>query len=266
MKRKIITIDEDKCNGCGECIPNCPEGAIQVIDGKARLVSELFCDGLGACLGHCPQAAIRIEEKEAQGYDEAMTMENVIKGGMNVIKAHLEHLRGHGQGEYLRQAMDVLKKKNISVDQDPSNAHSVCPGMQVLDFRAREPQGISVSSQLRQWPVQLKLLNPSAPYFNDADILIAADCVPFSFANFHQRFLKGKILIVFCPKLDEAHEEYIEKLTRIIKSNSVKSIMVAHMEVPCCFGTVKMVEEALRKSGKQITLKEYNISLQGTII
>ncbi|MFH2146096.1 MAG: 4Fe-4S binding protein [Candidatus Omnitrophota bacterium] len=274
MKRKIIKIDEDNCSGCGECIPNCPEGAIQIIDGKARIISDLFCDGLGACIGHCPQQAISIEEREAKPYDEKKTMENIIKAGPNVISAHLEHLKNHNQADLYKQAIDFLKEKKIKIPAANFPHHhgdKGCPGMKVVDLRQKKDKNsgqmrLSLDSQLNNWPVQLKLLNPQAPYFKDADIVVAADCVPFAFANFHQKFLKGKTLVIFCPKLDSAHEEYVEKLTQIFKNNNIKSITAVHMEVPCCFGTSKIVEEAVKQSGKNIVIKDYTISLKGELV
>ncbi len=277
MKRKIITIDEAKCTGCGLCLPNCPEGAIQIIDNKARLISDLFCDGLGACIGHCPEGAITIEKREAQPYDEAQTMENIIKAGPNVVLAHLLHLKEHGQDELLQQAMKVLKSKGQKIPDlekmIPEHDHGKgCPGMQTIDF-GRQKERVSadtptgkLDSELGQWPIQLKLLNPAAPYFRNAELVIAADCVPFAYADFHRRFLKGRILIILCPKLDDARQEYQEKLTEIFKNSGLKSITVVHMEVPCCFGTMGLVEEALKASGKNITVKEYTISLRGEMI
>ncbi|MBI4845505.1 MAG: 4Fe-4S ferredoxin [Candidatus Omnitrophica bacterium] len=242
------------------------------------MMRKIIKIGLGACIGYCPMSAIAVEEREAQEYDEAKTMENIVKAGENVIRAHLEHLRGHNQDEYLKQALDFLKKRNIKIDLNKKgesgqmNMPKGCPGMKVIDFRGKkeknqaEGTGAPLSSELGQWPIQLKLLNPRAPYFNDAELVIAADCVPFAYADFHRKFLKGKALIILCPKLDAAFEEYTEKLSEIFKSNNIKSITVAHMEVPCCFGTVQIVEQALKKSGKNIIIKEYNISLQGQII
>lgn len=271
-KRKIIRIDEEKCDGCGLCIPNCPEGALQVIDGKARLLSDLFCDGLGACIGHCPQGAITIEEREAQGYDERKVMENIVKQGENVIKAHLAHLKEHGAHEYLKQALDYLKEKNIKVPQEESvpasHKHSTCPSVQVIDLRSKKDEetkkeyAISGASQLNNWPVQIKLVPVNAPYLNSADLLIAADCVAFSYANFHDDLLKGKALLVGCPKLDDA-EFYKEKLTGIFKNNQIKSVTCAHMEVPCCFGLVSIVQSAIAASGKEIPYQEVTIGIKG---
>jgi ferredoxin len=287
MKRSVIHIDDEKCSGCGLCIPNCPEGAIQIIDGKARLVSDLFCDGLGACIGHCPEGAITIEEREAEPYDEDRVMGNVIKGGEGVIAAHLKHLKEHDQREYLNQAVAFLERKDLEVpdieaEQPSGQAGGGCPGARMVDFRraggcpgsrtvdsrkeARGPDGpggISGMSELRQWPVQLQLVNVNASYFKDADLVIAADCVPFALADFHERFLKDKSLIILCPKLDRMPEAYIEKLAEILRSNDVKSVTIVHMEVPCCFGLTKLVEEAVRRSGRDIAIEDHTISIKG---
>ena len=276
-KRKIIRIDEEKCDGCGLCIPNCPEGALQIIDGKARLISDLFCDGLGACIGSCPQDAITIEEREAEEYNERTVMGNIAKQGKNVIKAHLEHLKEHGQSEYLNEATDFLKERNIEVPlkEEPlrsgdehMSVFSGCPGSKVMDFREKEEvtekkktvsKGIS---ELRQWPIQIMLVPPIAPYLKDAHLLIAADCVPFAYADFHHDLLKGNILLVGCPKLDDV-EFYEEKITQILKDNNIKSITCVHMEVPCCFGLVSMVKSAISASGKDIPFKEVTVSIKG---
>lgn len=271
-KRKIIKIEEDKCNGCGLCIPNCPEGALQVIDGKVRLISDLFCDGLGACIGHCPQGAITIEEREAEKYDERKVMENVARQGKNVIMAHLEHLKGHGEFGYLKEAMDYLKEKKIEVRlEDAPHTHmhagGSCPGSRMMDMRKekRAPKKGPASkgeSQLRQWPVQIMLVPPNAPYFDNADILIAADCVPFAYADFHDDLLQGKILLVGCPKLDDV-EFYREKISQIVKNNNIKSITYARMEVPCCGGLAGIIESAILDSGKKIPFEEVVISIKG---
>ena len=260
-RRKIIHIDEEKCNGCGLCISNCPEGALQIIDGKARLISDLFCDGLGACIGHCPEGAIEIEEREAEEYDERKVMKNIIKQGKNVIKAHLEHLKEHNQFEFLKEAIDFLREKNIEVpieetlhpEHEHTAAFSGCPGSRVMDL------GVS---QLRQWPIQIKLVPPYAPYFKDANLLVAADCVPFAYPDFHDDLLKGKILLVGCPKLDDA-KFYEEKITQILKENNIKSITCVHMEVPCCFGLVNIVKNAIRAAGKDVPFSKVILGIKG---
>ncbi|MFA4982445.1 MAG: 4Fe-4S binding protein [Candidatus Omnitrophota bacterium] len=272
-KRKMIKIDEGKCSGCALCIPNCPEGALQIIDGKARLISDLFCDGLGACIGHCPQGAITIEEREAEKYDERKVMKNIVNQGKNVIKAHLEHLKEHGESGYLKEAMEFLKEKRINIPiEDASHHHGhgagPCPGSKIIDLGKdgkREDKGgagAKLRSGLRNWPVQINLIPPSAPYLNNAELLIAADCVPFAYADFHQELLKGKVLLVGCPKLDDA-EVYKEKIGRIVKNNNIKSITYAHMEVPCCFGMVPIIKEAIAGSGKDIPFKTVVIGIKG---
>lgn len=284
-KRKIIKIGEDKCNGCGLCIPNCPEGAIQLIDGKARLISDLFCDGLGACLGHCPEGAITIEEREAAEYKEKEVMKNIVKGGPNVIKAHLEHLHDHGQKEYLAQALEFLKEKKLPVpsgEMAHAHGHEGCPGSKVLNLKSvgkmeQSPSetvpifpkqadvGIARESQLSNWPVQIKLVPANAPYFKGADILVAADCVPFAYPEFHEKLLKGKVLLVGCPKLDDI-EFYKEKIAEIVKNNDIKSVTYVHMEVPCCFGLVTAIQEAIEDSGKKAPFKESVISIRGEFL
>jgi ferredoxin len=291
MKRQIINIDEEKCTGCGLCIPNCPEGALQLIDGKARLVSDLFCDGLGACIGHCPEDAITIDEREAEEYEERRVMENIVLQGENVIAAHLEHLAEHGQHEFLREAIGYLTEKGIPLPEafEDTQARSTpaadtgCPGCQVADFREEHPvspdgtqagpasaAGLAQAgprqktppSALRQWPVQIMLVPPSAPYLQDADLLVAADCVPFAYAGFHQELLLGKVLLVGCPKLDDA-EYYREKLTEVFKLNNIKSVTVARMEVPCCFGIMRIVESAIAAAGKKIPVESVVIGMKG---
>lgn len=275
-QRKIIRIDAEKCTGCGECIPNCPEGALQIIDDKARLVSDLFCDGLGACIGHCPEDAITIEEREAEPYDERKVMENIVPQGANTIRAHLEHLKGHGAETYHREAVAYLEEHNIEV---PGNAPAGgklpcgCPGSRVTDFSGKSapageeeaaPAGKS-PSRLRQWPVQLMLVPPSAPYLRNAELVIAADCVPFAYADFHEEFLKGKVLLIGCPKLDDA-AFYEKKLATIFQQNDVRSVTVAHMEVPCCFGLVNIVKSAIAASGKVVPFADVTVGVKGVIL
>lgn len=206
---KTVSIDEEKCNGCGLCIPSCAEGALRIVDGKARLVGN--CDGLGACLGKCPQDAITITEQAAEKSSEK------------------RHYHGGCPGSATRTAAD-FRKNTIS-----------------------RPNGGRQESELRQWPVQLSLMSPDSPHFDNCDLLVSADCVPFANANFHSELLKGKTLVIGCPKLDDA-EAYTEKLAAILGRNDIKSVTVANMEVPCCFGLARIVEEAVRLSGKQIPL------------
>ncbi|MCK5548439.1 MAG: 4Fe-4S binding protein [Thermoplasmata archaeon] len=277
-KRKIIRIDEEKCNGCGLCIPNCPEGALQIIDEKARLVSDLFCDGLGACIGHCPEDAITIEEREAEEYDEKKVMENIVKQGKNTIRAHLEHLKEHGATEYLDQAIGYLKEHNVEIPlgEESTAQHtpghmdpfSGCPGSKMMQFEETEEETNGAApvmkgvSRLRQWPIQIMLVPPFAPYLKNADLLVAADCVPFAYAAFHEDFLKGKVVLIGCPKLDDA-EFYKQKLTEIVKTNELNSLTVVHMEVPCCFGLVQILKSAIADSGKDIPFETVTVSIKG---
>jgi len=209
VKRKIIKINEEKCNGCGLCIPNCPEGALQIIDNKARLISDLFCDGLGACIGHCPENAITTEEREAEPYDEKKVMENIVKHGENTIKAHLLHLKEHNETKYLKEAIEFLKeKKNEIPMEDDKMEHANfggCPGAALREVNkdTNASDNSKQASALRQWPVQLNLLPPQAQFFENSHLLVSADCVPFANANFHSKLLNGKSLVIGCPKLDD---------------------------------------------------------------
>lgn len=268
MHRDIITIDENKCNGCGQCIPGCPEGALQVIDGKARLINDLFCDGLGACLGNCPTGAIQIEQREAEPYNEYKAMENVIKGGENVVKAHLKHLKDHGQKEYLDQAIEYLEQRSLFIPDFEEKTQCNCPGTMSKKIERIETlvKSTDMSPQLQNWPIQLALMNPDAEYFNNADLLIAADCAPFSYPNFQQKFLKDKILIMFCPKLDKTIDSYVEKLAYIFANKNIQSISIVHMEVPCCSGIEIIVKKALEKAQKVIIIKDYTISISGEVV
>jgi len=232
--RNIVKIDEEKCNGCGICVNACAEGAIKIIDGKARLVSEIYCDGLGACLGHCPQDAITIEKRDAENFDEEST------------EAYL------------------AKEKKSQVQTD-----FVCPGMAAKQLRKKAvpddtAQVGSVPSLLSQWPVQLKLVSPHAPYFADSDLLLVADCVPFAMGDFHNRFLKDHSIAVGCPKLDDV-QFYIEKLATILQANKLNSLTVIHMEVPCCSGLILIARQAVAKSNIEMTFEDVTIDLQGNV-
>jgi ferredoxin len=278
MKRKIINIDDTKCNGCGLCLPDCPEGALQLIEDKARLVSDLFCDGLGACIGSCPQDAITVLEREAEPYSEARVVQNIARQGEPVMKAHLEHLLGHGEIGLYNEAIEYMKKNNITIpehigtENECGHEFHACPGSAAMSIE-RSPSKEDVhkpnersESELRQWPVQLMLLNPQAPYFDNADLLISADCAPFAYSDFHRDFLQNKIVIMFCPKLDPHIDEYIDKMTTILSSHNIKSITIAKMEVPCCGGVNFVVNQALQKSGKKIPVKDYTISIKGEAV
>ena len=275
MKRKIIRIDHDVCNGCGQCLPNCPEGALQLIDNKARLVSDLFCDGLGACIGTCPLGAIHVEEREAEPYDERRVMENIVAQGSNVIRAHLDHLAAHDEQGYLEQARQYLREKGIPKPSAAPGAQAAprsCPGLQELDRRGGKVPGAAsearaeTPSQLRTWPLQLHLLNPQSSMFDGAELLIAADCVPFAHASFYEDFVRGRVPIIFCPKLDHANEQYLAKLTAIFQLHDVRALHIAHMEVPCCSGTAVLAREALACSGKSVPIHDYTISIQGKLL
>ena len=276
MKRDIIVINEDKCTGCGACVPSCKEGALKIIDGKARLISDLYCDGLGACVGHCPFDAMRIEEREAEAYDERKVMiENIIPAGENTIKAHLQHLMDHNGMKWYEEAVVVLeemrienpiKKEKIEVKHQGSG----CPGSKAMAFEKEESkESIGVGdtrSQLRQWPVQLHLLSPHAPYFENADLLLAADCVAFAMGNFHSGYLKNKTLAIACPKLDSSQESYIEKLVAMIDESKINTITCMIMEVPCCSSLLRLAKEAVNRANRNVPIKAITVGLQGEII
>ena len=230
--RNIVKIDEEKCDGCGQCAIACAEGAIKIIDGKAKLVSEIYCDGLGACIGHCPQDAITIEKREAAEFDEEAT------------KVHL------------------AKKENKQIQTD-----FVCPGMATKKLRAKgetTDSAAKVTSQLTHWPVQLKLVSPQASYFANADLLLVADCVPFAMGDFHSRFLKDHSIVVGCPKLDDA-EFYVGKLAAILKANKLNSLTVVHMEVPCCSGLTQIARQAITKNKIEMSFEDVTIDLHGNV-
>ncbi len=281
MKRTIIKIDEEKCNGCGICVNGCHEGALQIIDDKARLISELFCDGLGACIGECPEGAIELEEREAEPYDEVKTIERIAMTGKNTVLAHLRHLRDHNEKEYVKQAIDYLNNQNkftelINEFQMETNHHEEggsfcgCPGSKTMDLRNNEAvsenTNVNVESQLRQWPIQLHLVSPVAPYFRNADVVIAADCVAFSYGNFHNDFLKGKSLVIACPKLDSNKEIYVEKIKLMVSDAKVNTLTVLLMEVPCCGGLLQMTKQGVDQSGRKVPIKAITIGISGKVL
>ncbi len=278
-KRKIIKIDEEKCNGCGLCIPDCPEGALKIIDGKARLISDLFCDGLGACMGSCPEDAITIEEREAEEYDEKEVMRNIVRQGKNVIKAHLEHLKEHGQSEYLEEAVDFLKERNIEIpfkEEPLRSAHehtdcfSSCPGSKIMDFREKDKEVKEETgkrqSQLRQWPIQLHLVSPAAPYYQGQDVILTADCVAYALGDFHKDYLKGKAIAIVCPKLDEGQDVYVEKIKSWFEDAKINTLTVMIMQVPCCMGLLSLAKQAVENSKRKVPVKSIVVSLQGEIL
>ncbi|WP_243373715.1 4Fe-4S binding protein [Geotalea sp. SG265] len=241
MIRKIVQIDREKCNGCGLCVPACAEGAIRIIDGKAVLSADNLCDGLGACLGDCPQHAIAIIEREAEEFDEA------------AVEKHLKK---------------AVEKQAIA--QTHGGHHGGCPGSRAMSFAPSPAKGSGdtverAPSQLRQWPVQLNLVPTTAPYFQDADLLITADCVPFAYAEYHRDFLAGKAVVVGCPKLDD-NQHYRDKLTELFTMSAIRSITVLRMEVPCCGGIVMAARQALAASGKDIPFKEVTIGIRGQVL
>lgn len=280
-KRKIIRIDEELCNGCGACIDGCHEGALQLIDGKARMVSELFCDGLGACIGECPVGAITIEERDAEPYDENAVMERISPKGETTILAHLKHLKEHGETLYLQQGLDYLKMHNIKIDmsgieakqsEDKPKVACGCPGSMERTFTIISPQSTGASpniqpmaSELRQWPVQLHLLNPQANYFKGADVVLAADCTAYAYADFHNRFIRSHTLAIACPKLDSNKEAYIAKLTDMVDLAQINTLTVVIMEVPCCGGLAQLARMAAEQASRKVPVKVVVVGVEGNI-
>lgn len=231
-QRNIIQIDEEKCNGCGQCVVDCAEAALQIVNGKARLVKEMYCDGLGACIGGCPTGALTIIQKEAAPFDEAATEEHIKE-----VKTMKEEFCG-------------------------------CPGSRAVDLSEKDVSVRGAAEErpeLANWPIQLKLVGTTAGYLKDADLLIAADCTAFSTINFQSRFIKGKKVIIACPKLDNA-QQYYEKLTEMFRANDLRSITVVRMEVPCCGGLLYLVRESIKAAGKDIPLEEVIIGIKGDIL
>lgn len=284
MKRTIIKIDEDLCNGCGLCVSGCHEGALQLIDNKARMVSDLFCDGLGACIGECPVGAIELIEREAAPYDEIAVMERISPKGENTIIAHLNHLYAHNEMVFFNQGIKWLEENNVQIDSqklksskqknmNTEHKHfSGCPGSMARDLRPavidsdETANNVKQQSELRQWPVQMHLINPSASYFQNADVLLAADCVAFAMGNFHSDFLKNKSLAIACPKLDSNKEVYVEKLVAMIEQSKINTLTVMIMEVPCCGGLVQMAQMASQKATRKVPIKLINVALDGSVI
>ncbi len=238
--RNIVEIDEEKCDGCGLCVIECAEGALEIRDGKAKIIKEMYCDGLGACIGECPQEALTIVKKEADPFDEEAMAE------------HLKKLRG-------KQTQEA-----------PCELEAGCPGAKLVHLQAQPSaaplqEGEAPVSALQNWPVQIHLLPVSAPFFKGAELLIAADCVPFAMGGFHSQLLHGKILAIGCPKLDDTGF-YIDKLSQIFANNEIKSITIGYMEVPCCAGLLHVVHKALEASGKAIPVDTVKVSVRGELL
>ncbi|MBA7701698.1 Ion-translocating oxidoreductase complex subunit B [subsurface metagenome] len=232
--RNIVKIDEQKCNGCGKCVNACVEGAIQLIDGKAKLVSDIYCDGLGACIGSCPQDAITIQQRDAADFDQEAT-----------------------------------KKRLAQKNKTESKSDFICPGLMFREIRDENQKSSKQTgptpSQLTHWPIQLKLIPVQAPFLNNADLLLVADCVPFAMGDFHNKFLREHKVVVGCPKLDYA-QFYAEKLAEILKKNKISSLTAIHMEVPCCSGLTNIAKKAVEHAGTDLKINDVTISLQGDII
>lgn len=256
VQRRIVEIDEDKCDGCGLCIPACHEGAIEIVNGKARLVDDKFCDGIGDCLGECPRDAIKIIERDAEKYDEEAVQRKMYE-------------------------MDRKQTNKSTCNKENHSHHSGCPGTRMMDLSVEESiknenkeEGrkttinnsdieIKIKSQLQQWPVQLMLIPEKAPYFDGAELLLTADCVSIAYPDYHLDLLKGKAVAMGCPKLDD-NQHYMQKLSSIINKNNIKGVTVAFMEVPCCSGLVRAAETAIMESNKDVTLTKIKIGIKGT--
>lgn len=301
MERDIIFIDEELCDGCGDCIPNCHEGALQLIDNKARLISDLMCDGLGACIGHCPQGAITMEKREAEPYNETEVIKAMVTKGRNTVIAHLLHLVEHNEHAFVKEGVTWLRNNEPALDFDleevvrtvhsakekaqatPINITQMapqpvpqqeaagcgCAGSEAREIKRDEPAVASTgiqASELRQWPVQFHLINPAAGYFKGADLLLAADCSAFTMGNFHSDYLKGKSLIIACPKLDSEQETYVQKLVQLIDHSMVNTIHVLIMEVPCCGGIMRLLDQAVGIANRKVPVKCSVVSVGGEIL
>lgn len=309
-RRTIIEIDQDLCDGCGACETGCPEGALRIIDGKARLVGESLCDGLGACIGNCPRGAIHVIEREADAYDEIAVIEEILPQGEKVLEAHFAHLDHHGQDLYIDRAVSYLKSKGKPLpkgyenwgEKKPAHAATASASMEAgckaaAKFAAlgagkpASPGGIRVASaqktahaapstmveklgafpaapsgesSLKNWPIQLHLANPRAPHFESADVVVAADCTAFALGSFHKDIVEGRSLVIACPKLDSGRDIYLSKLTSIVAQ--AKSISVVMMEVPCCSGLLKLVQEAKTASGSSLPVEALVVGIDGGFV
>ncbi len=275
--RKVVLIDEDKCDGCGVCIPSCAEGALQIINGKAKLVDEKFCDGLGACLGECPQDAISVVDQLAEDFDEELVEQHLATQEGHA--GHEQHAHA-AAGEMAPAEEDTLEcgcpSSSVQQFEAPGPVAGGCPGSALRDFGTAAPAAVATpeaapaaatrqTSTLAHWPVQMTLVPPTAPFLQGTELALTADCVPFAYANFHEDFLKDHSLLIACPKLDDA-QAYVEKLTEILRVANLKSLSVIHMEVPCCFGLVQIAKQAIAASGKNIPFREVTIGVRGDVL
>jgi len=257
--REMVNIDEEKCDGCGLCVPSCAEGAIKIIDGKAKLIADNLCDGLGACLGDCPQGAITIEKREADEFDENA----VAKRLADIGREPIPH-------DHAQESVGGCPSARVQVipSSKPVHAADGCPSSRMVNFPSNptsEAQDADQrSSELRQWPVQLHLVPPTAPFLNDKEVLLAADCVPFAYADFHQTMLKDRALLIACPKLDNT-QPYVQKLVAMLQQNRIKKLLVAHMEVPCCSGLIAIARQALTESGVDVPFETIKVGIQGDV-
>jgi Pyruvate/2-oxoacid:ferredoxin oxidoreductase delta subunit len=267
VQRQIITIDEEKCDGCGNCVPACVEGALRVVDGKARLVKQSYCDGLGACLGDCPQDALHVTTLEVEAYDEQAVLGHLQQTAPDAVERHVAHLREHGTPALTPERSAASVQSSYKPATKPQAAAiPLCPSVQMKAWdegataQVEAAQG-RARSELHQWPVQLTLLPVRAPFFEGATLTLIADCVPFANPNFHADLLRDSAIAVGCPKLDDG-QAYINKVTQILQSNDIRSLKVAYMEVPCCRGLVFIAEQALALSGKDIPFTSEIVSIQ----
>jgi ferredoxin len=295
MLRDVIQIDSEKCNGCGNCITNCHEGALQMIDNKAVLVSKLMCDGLGACIGHCATGALKIDKQEAQPYSETDVMKKMTDKGKKIVLAHLKHLQDHQELGFMKEGLHYLDLHKAELSFDVSelkemlceeegmkevhefkSIHSgaaACPGSHSFSFDKpgsiaiqRPDENALTESQLTHWPIQMHLIQPGAAHFRNADLLLSADCVAYTYANFHSDYLRGKKLAIACPKLDSNKEVYINKLVTLIDEARINTITVMIMEVPCCSGLLQLTKLAAAKASRKVPVKAITISTQGKVL
>ncbi|MGE4274719.1 MAG: ATP-binding protein [Candidatus Methanomethylophilaceae archaeon] len=266
-KRWIIKILEDRCNGCGQCVNACPEGAIALVDGKARLVRDDFCDGLGACIGDCPQDAIVREERVAEPYDERKVIDNIIPGGEALIKAHLEHLLHHSETVWYQEALDYLKEKGIMVPEhdqgDGQEGSCVSPE---CDCHKQQPLILqNTSAPTKQWPIQLRLINPRSSFLKGKELLLTANCAGYVCDEPGGGWRGEKALATACTKVDDDPSEYMDRLRAIIEEGGVKSIRVMTMDVPCCMGLLNVAKMAVEASSVKVPIKHVTVNRDGSV-